>query len=96
VSDTHARIRADRDLAERAHHDVGGRNKAGTVGRLLPTIEARLVIAETADGDAAEDAKPGEPGELWLRGGSIMKARVRARSFFLCPTDLPVAPGLPE
>ena len=53
--------------------------KAGTVGMLFSTMEARLVTAETADGDAAEDAAPGEPGELWLRGSSIMKARARVR-----------------
>jgi len=59
------------------------KRKAGTAGMLLPTIEVRLVTTETADGDAAEDAAPGEPGELWLRGGSIMKARVYTRAFLL-------------
>ena len=52
--------------------------KAGAAGMLLPTIEARLVTAETADSDAARDAAPGEPGELWLRGGSVMKVCVKS------------------
>ncbi|CAG8703184.1 14115_t:CDS:2, partial [Acaulospora colombiana] len=41
--------------------------KAGTVGPLLPNIEARLVQ------DDGEDAPEGGRGELWLRGPSIMK-----------------------
>ncbi|CAK9784617.1 unnamed protein product [Cutaneotrichosporon oleaginosum] len=45
--------------------EVEGR--AGWIGRLLPTFQARLV---TEDG---EDAKRGERGELWLRGPSVMK-----------------------
>ncbi|SCV71645.1 BQ2448_3233 [Microbotryum intermedium] len=40
----------------------------GTVGRLLPSVEARLVDPQTG-----KDAKAGEPGELWLRGNNIMK-----------------------
>jgi HIP---CoA ligase len=39
---------------------------ATTVGRPRPGFELRLV-----DGDGA-DVAPGEPGEIWLRGGSIM------------------------
>ncbi|KAF7795577.1 hypothetical protein EIP86_006739 [Pleurotus ostreatoroseus] len=41
--------------------------KVGWVGPLLPNLEARLVIEDV------EDAKEGEPGELWVRGPSIMK-----------------------
>lgn len=41
--------------------------KIGKCGVLLPHLEARLV---TEDG---RDAKEGEPGELWLRGPTIMK-----------------------
>lgn len=41
--------------------------KVGTVGPLFPNLEARLVIEDT------EEAKEGEPGELWVRGPSIMK-----------------------
>jgi long-subunit acyl-CoA synthetase (AMP-forming) len=40
--------------------------RTGSVGRLLPTFQARLV---TEDGT---DAAEGERGELWLRGPSIM------------------------
>ena len=41
--------------------------KVGTIGPLFPNLEARLVIEDT------EEAKEGEPGELWIRGPSIMK-----------------------
>ncbi|VDC00297.1 unnamed protein product [Peniophora sp. CBMAI 1063] len=48
-------------------------NKIGTVGLLVPNLEARLVVAEGPDGEGTEDAKVGEPGEVWVRGPSIMK-----------------------
>nr|WBR81425.1 4-coumaroyl-CoA ligase [Sanghuangporus baumii] len=41
--------------------------KIGSIGLLLPNLEARV------DTDDGEDAKEGEPGELWLRGPTIMK-----------------------
>ena len=42
---------------------------------LLPNLEARLVRGDTnsVDSKNAEDVRPGEPGELWIRGPSIMK-----------------------
>lgn len=40
----------------------------GAVGKLLPSIECRLV-QEGSDIDAPE----GQPGEIWLRGPTIMK-----------------------
>jgi acyl-CoA synthetase (AMP-forming)/AMP-acid ligase II len=40
----------------------------GTVGRLVPSTEARLVSLETG-----EDAGPGEEGEIWIRGPQRMK-----------------------
>lgn len=45
-------------------------SRAGSVGVLLSNLEARLV------GDGGIDVKPGEPGELWLRGPTVMKVRV--------------------
>ncbi|KAI0079315.1 AMP binding protein [Panus rudis PR-1116 ss-1] len=42
-------------------------SKAGSVGRLLPNLEARLVLED------GTDAAPGQPGEFWVRGPSIMK-----------------------
>jgi 4-coumarate--CoA ligase len=42
-------------------------SKAGTVGILFPNLECRIV---KEDGDDAQD---GEPGEVWIRGPSIMK-----------------------
>jgi acyl-CoA synthetase (AMP-forming)/AMP-acid ligase II len=41
--------------------------KVGTIGVLLPNLEARLVLED------GSDAKEGEPGELWIRGPTIMK-----------------------
>jgi acyl-CoA synthetase (AMP-forming)/AMP-acid ligase II len=40
---------------------------AGSVGRLLPGTEARLVDPATLD-----DVAPGESGELWVRGPQVM------------------------
>jgi acyl-CoA synthetase (AMP-forming)/AMP-acid ligase II len=43
--------------------------KMGSIGILLPSLEARLVEDEEGNKDAAE----GEPGELWIRGKTVMK-----------------------
>lgn len=45
-------------------------SKAGSIGVLLPNLEARLV---GEDGDV----KPGERGELWLHGPTIMKVSLQ-------------------
>ncbi|KAJ8514441.1 hypothetical protein ONZ45_g7997 [Pleurotus djamor] len=45
--------------------------KVGSIGPLLPNLEARLVV--DGEGDGLIDAEPGQPGELWLRGPTIMK-----------------------
>jgi acyl-CoA synthetase (AMP-forming)/AMP-acid ligase II len=44
--------------------------KVGSVGVLLPNLESRIVSNE--DG-VDVDAKEGEPGELWIRGPTVMK-----------------------
>lgn len=46
--------------------------KIGSIGPLNPNLEARLVIEDV------QEAGPGEPGELWLRGPTIMKVRGRS------------------
>ncbi|KAJ7149875.1 AMP binding protein [Mycena crocata] len=43
--------------------------KVGSIGILLPNLEARIVVDE----EGKIDAREGEPGELWLRGKTIMK-----------------------
>ena len=44
-----------------------GLSKVGSVGILLPNLEARLVDED------GKDAPEGEPGELWIRGPTVMK-----------------------
>ena len=48
-------------------------SKAGSVGVLAPNLEARLV------GQSGIDVNLGEPGELWLRGPTVMKVGVDGR-----------------
>ncbi|KAF8507891.1 AMP binding protein [Hysterangium stoloniferum] len=43
-------------------------NKAGSIGRLLSNVEARLVLD-----DGITDAGEGVPGEIWIRGPNVMK-----------------------
>lgn len=43
-------------------------SRAGYVGTLIPTFEARLVR-----GEGEGDADIGERGELWVRSPSVMK-----------------------
>jgi long-subunit acyl-CoA synthetase (AMP-forming) len=45
-------------------------DKVGSVGWLLPNIQARLV--DETNGKAV-DVPVGEPGEIWVRGANIMK-----------------------
>jgi malonyl-CoA/methylmalonyl-CoA synthetase len=42
-----------------------GERRPGTVGHPLPTMDIRLVD------DGGNDCSPGEPGEIWVRGGSL-------------------------
>lgn len=44
--------------------------KIGSIGILLPNLEARLVAS---DENNITDAAPGEHGELWVRGPTVMK-----------------------
>ncbi|KAJ3923799.1 AMP binding protein [Lentinula edodes] len=45
--------------------------KMGSVGVLLPNYQARLVADDS--GETEVDAEEGIPGELWLKGPSVMK-----------------------
>ncbi|CAK5262082.1 unnamed protein product [Mycena citricolor] len=59
--------------------------KAGSIGPLLPNLEARI-ISENGGGDA----QPGERGELWIRGKTIMKGylnNVKATAETTAPDD---------
>ena len=44
--------------------------KIGSIGILLPNLEARLIAN---DENNIADAARGEPGELWVRGPTVMK-----------------------
>ena len=44
--------------------------RAGSVGYLVPNLEARIV------GGDGIDVNLGEPGELWLRGPTVMKVSI--------------------
>ena len=46
--------------------------KVGSIGLLMPNLEARLLVDGDGNGDI--EAGEGEAGELWLRGPTIMKA----------------------
>lgn len=47
--------------------DEGGQHP-GSIGQIMPTFQARLIGTESG-----VDVEPGQPGELWLRGPSVMK-----------------------
>ena len=52
--------------------EVDSISKVGSIGILLPNLEARLLVDGDGNGDI--EASEGEAGELWLRGPTIMKA----------------------
>jgi 4-coumarate--CoA ligase len=51
--------------------EVDSISKVGSIGLLMPNLEARLLVD---GGDGNFEAGEGEAGELWLRGPTIMKA----------------------
>jgi 4-coumarate--CoA ligase len=64
--------------------------KFGSVGALLPNIQARLMVEVSGTGGGAEnpkfrDAKDGEEGEMWLKGPTITKVLI----FFLVSSVFP-------
>jgi 4-coumarate--CoA ligase len=72
---THSTILAGYGLTETSPvthllHPRDCARKIGSIGVLLPNLEARLIAT---DEDNVIDAAPGEPGELWVRGPTVMK-----------------------
>ncbi|PPQ89783.1 hypothetical protein CVT25_008160 [Psilocybe cyanescens] len=49
----------------------GAGSHLGSIGVLLPNLEARLIV--DGDGNGEIDAAEGQPGEIWLRGPTVMK-----------------------
>ncbi|KAG5653509.1 hypothetical protein H0H81_012581 [Sphagnurus paluster] len=47
--------------------------KVGSIGILLPNLEARLLVDGEGDGEGDVEAEEGQAGELWIRGPTIMK-----------------------
>ncbi|KAI0034708.1 hypothetical protein K488DRAFT_77108 [Vararia minispora EC-137] len=54
-------------------HPSSAPHKPASIGALLPNLHVRLVVSA----DALTDADPGEPGEMWIRGPTVMKGYVR-------------------
>jgi acyl-CoA synthetase (AMP-forming)/AMP-acid ligase II len=52
--------------------EVGAPVRAGAAGQLLPNVQGRIV-----DLESGSDRRPGEVGELWLRGPSTMAGYLR-------------------
>jgi acyl-CoA synthetase (AMP-forming)/AMP-acid ligase II len=50
------------------HYTVAGEERVGTVGRLMPSTEGRMIDPETG-----KDVVEGQPGEVWVRGPQVMK-----------------------
>jgi acyl-CoA synthetase (AMP-forming)/AMP-acid ligase II len=50
------------------HYTVAGTERSGTAGRLMPSIEMRMIDPETG-----KDVPSGQPGEVWVRGPNVMK-----------------------
>jgi len=50
------------------HYTVAGRERAGTVGELMPSMEQRIIDPETG-----KDVPTGQPGEVWVRGPNVMR-----------------------
>lgn len=46
-------------------------SKMGSIGLLLPNYQARIV--EDDSGELVVEAEEGKPGELWVRGPTVMK-----------------------
>ncbi len=50
------------------HYTVAGAERCGTVGRLMPSTECRMV-----DPERGTDVALGQCGEVWVRGPQVMK-----------------------
>ena len=50
------------------HYTVAGTERSGTAGRLMPSLEMRMIDPETG-----KDVPSGQPGEVWVRGPNVMK-----------------------
>jgi acyl-CoA synthetase (AMP-forming)/AMP-acid ligase II len=50
------------------HYTVAGTERSGTAGRLMPSLEMRMIDPETG-----QDVPSGQPGEVWVRGPNVMK-----------------------
>ncbi|KAF8517346.1 AMP binding protein [Gautieria morchelliformis] len=49
-------------------HETEWQRHAGSIGKLLPNLQARLVLD-----DGVTDAPMGEAGEIWIKGPNVMK-----------------------
>jgi acyl-CoA synthetase (AMP-forming)/AMP-acid ligase II len=67
----HIKIRQGYGMTEASpatHYTVAGEERVGTVGKLMPSTEGRMIDPETG-----KDVPTGQPGEVWVRGPQVMK-----------------------
>ena len=57
------------ELSPLCHIGIFGKLVYGSVGRIIPNVEVRLVDPTTG----LDTTSPGESGEMWVRGPNVMK-----------------------
>jgi len=64
------------------HYTVAGTERSGTAGRLMPSIEMRMIDPETG-----KDVPSGRPGEVWVRGPNVMRGYLNNPEATACTVD---------
>jgi acyl-CoA synthetase (AMP-forming)/AMP-acid ligase II len=64
------------------HYTVAGTERSGTAGRLMPSMEMRVISPETG-----KDVPSGEAGEVWVRGPNVMRGYLNNPEATACTVD---------
>ena len=64
------------------HYTVAGTERSGTAGRLMPSIEMRMIDPQTG-----KDVPSGQPGEVWVRGPNVMRGYLNNPEATACTVD---------